>query len=449
MTSTLAVPADQTSNAAAPAGELVTAELDELIIGRALAFPLRDAAGSVLVGEGEALTPDGKRALKERGIGLVRLHPQDVGRLTFREESERRPDPLHLGSEATRQLDEIVDAGLLDVVNVGPAVSEQMAIHGPAPYDPLQQDYLQKQQRAGGDMLNAMLRDAAAGQRLDGETVTKLAENLLRAMTDDADCVLSIAVESDHRSIAEHAVRMAVLGMALGVEMRLDRQNVQRIGMAGLVHDLGMIRVPEAIRHATHKLSHAEFLEITKHPMHTLALLDRTPGLSSQVSIAAYQVHERPNGTGYPRGRAGDRIHPFARILHVADMYCALTAPRPFRRALMPYAAMECLLGLAKKGMVDAGVMRLLLNILSLFPIGSYVLLSDGSLGRVLRSNRDSYWAPVVQLVQTAEGQVVPADASDVIVDLSISDLRVTQALPTPGRGEIALTPEIAGHHGC
>ena len=312
MTSTLAVCPDPTNAAGVPAAELVTAELDELIIGRRLAFPLRDASGRVLVDEGQALTPDGKRALRDQGIGLVRLHPEDAGRLTFRKESDRRSDSLQFGSEVTRQIDEIIDAGLLDVVNEGPAVREQMAVHGAEPYDPLHQDYLEKQQRAGGDMLNAMLRDAVAGRRLDAETVKKLAGNLLRAMADDADCVVSIAVESDHRTIAEHAVRMAVLGMALGVQMGLDGQNVQWIGMAGLVHDLGMIRVPEAIRHATHKLSRAEFLEITKHPMYTLELLDRTPGLSSQVSIAAYQVHERPNGTGYPRGARG-RPHPSLR----------------------------------------------------------------------------------------------------------------------------------------
>jgi hypothetical protein len=77
------------------------------------------------------------------------------------------------------------------------------------------------------------------------------------------------------------------------------------------------------------------------------------------------------------------------------------------------------------------------------------VLLSDGSLARVLRSNRESYWAPVVQRVQTSDGRTVPPDDADGIVDLSIADLRVTQALPTPGRGEIGLTPEIVHHHGC
>jgi HD-GYP domain-containing protein (c-di-GMP phosphodiesterase class II) len=425
------------------------AELDELIIGRELAHPLCDHRGRVLVDAGRALTSDEKRRLKQEGVVRVRLHADDLARLTFRDETTESTEFLPLGNEATRQLDEIVDAGMLDVVNRGPAASEQMAVHGPSRYDPLHRDYLQKQHLAGEETLNAVLRDAVAGQRPGSETVTRLASNFLRAMADDADCVLSVAADTDRRSIAEHSLRMALLGMAIGVEMGLDSENVRRIGMAGLVHDLGMARVPEAIRQSPQRLTRTEFLEVTKHPMYTLELLERTPGLSSQVMLAAYQVHERPNGTGYPRGRTGERIHPFARILHVADMYCALTAARPYRRPLMPYAAMECVLSLAKERVVDPAVVRVLLHVLSLFPIGSFVQLSDRSLARVLRSNRASYWAPVVQLVQTKDGQVVPADASDAIVDLSITDLRVTQALPTPGRGEIALTREIIVHHGC
>jgi HD-GYP domain-containing protein (c-di-GMP phosphodiesterase class II) len=429
--------------------EFVPAELDELFVDRALSFPLFDADGQLLLEQGQPLSSRDKRAWKERGIAIVRLHPEDLGRLTFREEPTAGSDLLQLDSEVSRQLDEIIDDGLPDVKNEGPAVHDRMAVHGPTPYDPLHEDYLQKQQRASGEMLTAVLRDAVTGRELGSDTVTRLSTNLLRAMTDDADCVLSVAAESEHRTIAEHALRMAVLGMAIGVETGLDAENVRRIGIAGLVHDMGMTRVPEAIRQSSRRLTRAEFLEITKHPMYTLEILERMPGLSSQISIAAYQVHERPNGTGYPRGRSGDRIHPFARILHVADVYCALTAPRPYRRPLMPYAAMECLLSLARQRIVDAATVRLLLHVMSLFPIGSFVRLSDGSIGRVLRSNRASYWAPVVQRIQGADGCVVPPDAKEAIVDLSITDLHVTQALPTPGRGEVGLTSGIVVHHGC
>ena len=441
-------PSPSPSSPPAPA-DFVSAGLDELFVNRAPSFPLYGPDGQLLLAEGQPLTSEQKRAWRKDGIAAVRVHPDDIDRLTFREELSPDANLIQLGSEVSRQLDEIVDAGMIDVVNDGPAVNQEMAVHGPTGYDPLHRDYLQKQQRASGEMLTSVLRDAVAGRQLGSETVTRLATNLLRAMTDDADCVLSVSAESPHRTIVEHALRMTVLGMALGVEMGLDAENVRRIGTAGLVHDLGMIRVPEHIRQSPRRLTRTEFLEITKHPMYTLELLERMPGLSSQVSITAYQVHERPNGTGYPCGRRGDRIHLFARILHVADMYCALTAPRPYRQPLMPYAAMECLLGLARQQMLDAEVLRLLLHVLSLFPIGSYVLLSDGSIGRVIRSNRASYWAPVVQLLQDAGGKLIPPDAEAVIVDLSITDLKVTQALPTPGRREVGLTSEIVVHHGC
>jgi hypothetical protein len=162
------------------------------------------------------------------------------------------------------------------------------------------------------------------------------------------------------------------------------------------------------------------------------------------VQLVAYQVHERPDGSGYPRGREKKCIHLFARILHVADAYLAMTAQRPFRLPLMPYAAMECLLRQAEKNRVDPDVMRSLLRVLSLFPIGSYVRLSDGSLAEVIRANPHSFSRPLVALVRDTKGQPVSEQGESALINLSGSELSVSQALPAPGSNQIPLTPEIA-----
>jgi hypothetical protein len=108
----------------------------------------------------------------------------------------------------------------------------------------------------------------------------------------------------------------------------------------------------------------------------------------------------------------------------------------------MPYSAMELLLRKAKERSSCPDVVKALLRTLGLFPLNSMVLLSDGSVARVLRRNKDLYTQPIVQRVQGADGS--PSDQSDLanIIDLSEGAVSVKQALPTPGKTEVALSDE-------
>ena len=103
----------------------------------------------------------------------------------------------------------------------------------------------------------------------------------------------------------------------------------------------------------------------------------------------------------------------------------------------MPYAAMATILREASTKSVDADVARALLRVMSLFPIGSYVALSDGSVGRVLRRNGRDYASPVVQLVIDRHGNLVNPDGDDTIIATGECGVIVTKALPTPGRNEL------------
>lgn len=87
--------------------------------------------------------------------------------------------------------------------------------------------------------------------------------------------------------------------------------------------------------------------------------------------------------------------------------------------------------------------MRALLNILSLFPVGSLVVLSDGSAARVIRSNGRAYTQPVVQLLQDRTGEAIVSGENEGIIDLTNSDRKIVQAIPTPGRNEVGMSDEI------
>lgn len=430
----------------APAAlDMVSIRPEELIVGRALQTDIVSDSGHLLLAAGTQVTPRFFDLLKQHNVTTLQIHKTDAERATLRGlTAESSPVGMPFDTELTRKLDTLIEGGSLFVANAGPAVRESMVMHGCKAYDPEQRESLIQQHRATGESLDNMMREAMHGRSIDMSQIAGISAVYLTQMTNDRDSVLTIAGEAGRdEQLSAHCLQMSLIGMALGIQMGLDERNVRNIGLCGLVHDWGMAKVPLEIRTAARQLTRSEFYEIQKHSIYSLELLEKISGIPNLVPLVAYQLHESYNGEGYPRGRRGNSIHLFARILKVADAYAALTAPRPWRPRLMPYSAMELIIRKSEKKHYDPAVVRALLQIISLFPIGSLCALNDGSLVRVLRSNGANYTSPVVKVLQGASGTPVDSADLDSLIDLSVSDLKILQALPEPSREEISCTPEV------
>lgn len=422
--------------------QLVRVRVSSLITGRALRFPIYDQEGLLLLAEGQVITSKFKELLTSRNIEEIQVNPDEVANIALIATAAQQPKTALLDNEITKKLDAIIESGALFVSNIGPAVRDSIQKHGCKAYDPAERQKIIDQHKQISEDLNDMMQDALHGRPLDGNKLLRATAMYLGSMTADIENVLTAAQAIGRdATLSQHCIQTSLLAMAIGIEMQLDVENTRTLGLCGLVHDWGMIRIPEAIRNAPRRLTAAEFMEIKKHPMYVLDFLERAVEIPAIVPLVCYQIHERPNGTGYPRERQKGAIHSFARILSVADQYVALTSPRPYRAPLMPYAAMECLLRQAKVRAVDANVVRALLQVNSLFPIGSFVALNDASVARVLRRSGTSYATPIVQLLQRADGEPFKDDGP--IIDLCNNSLHVVQALPTPGSDEIGLTEDV------
>jgi HD-GYP domain-containing protein (c-di-GMP phosphodiesterase class II) len=167
-------------------------------------------------------------------------------------------------------------------------------------------------------------------------------------------------------------------------------------------------------------LDAGEFVEIAKHPFITFDILEANlDAVPSAARMVAYQMHERADGSGYPRGRTLEQTHPLARLASVIDAYTALVAPRPHRPGMLPYFAMEKVVKDVGQGIYDPQVVRGLLRTIGLFPLGSYVELSDGSVGRVIRAN-ENYTRPVIERWQ-AGNLSAPPTVVDLMFETEIS----------------------------
>jgi hypothetical protein len=209
--------------------------------------------------------------------------------------------------------------------------------------------------------------------------------------------------------------------------------------MTGLIHDWGMLMIPHDIRDPAQAPTRIEEMEIEKHCSFSQDIIEKIPQLPTLVSLLSYQVHERIDGTGYPRRKSVKGIHLFARILHIAHEYCFLTTPTKYRQAFSPHIVMTYLLRDERKVCRDPLVMRGLLRHHSLFPVGSYVLLSNHKEAKVIRTNGDQYFRPIVEITKDATGEIMTGKQD--VVDLLNCELSIIQALPTPGRLELMDIP--------
>jgi len=143
-----------------------------------------------------------------------------------------------------------------------------------------------------------------------------------------------------------HSERVAMLAKRLGAELKLSDEELSTIELAGLLHDVGKIAVPDAILNKAGRLTPEEFAEMKKHPVHGVRILENIQaGAVKAVLPGVRHHHEKWDGTGYPDGLRGDQIPLVARLLGVADFFDALTSPRAYRAA-MPA---EAVVGLISK----------------------------------------------------------------------------------------------------
>jgi HD-GYP domain-containing protein (c-di-GMP phosphodiesterase class II) len=149
---------------------------------------------------------------------------------------------------------------------------------------------------------------------------------------------LAAAIEARDPYTVGHSARVTQYAVAIAESMMLDTERVEEIRLAGLLHDLGKIGVPDHILNKTGRLNEEEYTAIKMHPALSMRIIEPLPHLENLKPII-YHHHERFDGQGYIEGKSGEDIPLGARIIAVADAYEAMTSDRPYRTALSPEEA--------------------------------------------------------------------------------------------------------------
>ncbi len=227
-----------------------------------------------------------------------------------------------------------------------------------------------------------------------------------------------------------HSVAVCALMISLARQLRLDEAQVYEAGMAGLLHDLGKVAIPEPILNKPDRLSDEEFAIVRGHPEAGHQILSRDERIGAAVLDACLHHHEKLDGSGYPHRLQGEQISLLARMCAICDVYDAVTSERVYKNAWDPAEALHRMARWA--GHFDPVVFQAFVKTIGIYPVGSLVRLSSGRIGMVVEQNPQSLLTPKVR-VQRSEHAAPPL--AEEILDLADAHLgeRIVERNPEEG----------------
>ncbi|MHC5058984.1 MAG: HD-GYP domain-containing protein [Planctomycetota bacterium] len=392
------------------------ASLEDIAAGASFPWGLYEANGRKLLRPGRRLEPHLRSALRSGGVDVVFEPSSDQAarlarrkRLITKRRSARRGRsggsdvawPLLDPSGALGRLP-LVDADAGDTP-APPPVAEAILAHA-----------------VMASEVESVTTGLAMGLSLDTPRALEVARSAVKGVF--ASPFVPVACGIDALSsgrLRDHAAASAAITVAAARSAGATEDECLEIAACALLHDAAMVWVREEYLAEKGPLPKAGRAAVRRHPLWALRALSDADGLSPAVALWALQVHERPDGSGYPLAlRAGEIARPAA-LLGIVDVFCALLAPRPHRREFGGREAMDLCVRLAGEGQLSGDAVKALLRAVGLYPVGSAVRLSTGEIARVVAASAEAYDRPVVSVVRDPSGLPPPTSR---VMDLSELD---------------------------
>jgi putative nucleotidyltransferase with HDIG domain len=192
-----------------------------------------------------------------------------------------------------------------------------------------------------------------------------------------------------------HSLNVSILAHIFGIWLHLDPTELEELTLAGLLHDIGKLKVNADILNKPAKLTDEEFTQIKKHTVLGYEMIAATD-LPDSVKHTILMHHEKMNGAGYPLGLSWNNIHPYAKIVSIVDIYDAMTAERPYHKRFHPFHVIkmfeeECY------GVLDTHYLYIFLEHIAHNFLHDKVILSNNDQANIIFINKQSPSRPIVE----------------------------------------------------
>jgi len=233
------------------------------------------------------------------------------------------------------------------------------------------------------------------------EATVEEIKNSLSVNVDLLNEILDVKAVDEY--LYNHSLNVAVISNLIGKWIGLSQADLDILVLAGLVHDIGKLKVDQSVLHKPGKLTDSEFAEMKKHPAYSHKMLVEM-GYTDQKMLKAVTLHhEKEDGTGYPLGIAGDRIPIHAKILAIADIFDAMTSNRVYKERVSPFKVLEMFQN-QTFGKLDYKIIMTFIKKFTEYYVGSEVMLSNGEKAKIVSLNTYELTKP---LLITNEGKFI------------------------------------------
>ncbi len=314
--------------------------------------------------------------------------------------------------------------------------SMQARSHAPHAPAELQAQQAQAAKLVAGalDTVRGTFDDVRLGRAISQEKVNALVSDIAAQLDCNAPALLRVLqLKSKHQYTYLHSVAVCTLMVNFARHLGLDPDRVRALGLAGLLHDVGKVAIPDAVLDKPGRLSPEELTLVRTHPEEGAALLREDPAIPELAVEVCLHHHERWDGAGYPHRLGGETISLPARMGAICDVYDALTSHRAYKRAWAPARALAEMW--RWEGHFDQTLLFQFMQSIQLYPPGMTVRLASGRLAMVLDNGKRTSRTRLLLFYSLADAQalapsVLVLDGPD--VDDAVVGFVSEETLPVP-----------------
>lgn len=243
-----------------------------------------------------------------------------------------------------------------------------------------------------------VIQELYSGKPLNMAKVNIIADTILENVDKTEDIIKNMMrIREIDEYTYTHCLNVSILSMLISKWLKFNDKRTEMIVKAGLLHDIGKIRISPEIINKPEPLQLYEYEEIKKHSIYSKEFVVDISEIEEEICMGILMHHEREDGSGYPKGLKGDEIHEFAKIIGIADVFDAMTTKRAYKNSVTPFEVFSYMENEGLKKFNKRILMTFLENASNYFK-GEKFFLNTGEIGEIVFINAEEYARPIIKI---------------------------------------------------
>lgn len=271
--------------------------------------------------------------------------------------------------------------------------------------------------RKTSQLVKSFMDEVKSGGTVNGMLAKKAVSYCVDSLLNCPDALMLMTqLKNRDEYTAQHSMNVCIYAIALGRQINLSIEELNNVGLCGMLHDIGKMQVPDEVLNKPGSLTPLELETMQSHTVKGWQILMHASGMYSGAVDVAYMHHERLDGKGYPRHLKSEQIPLFSRMIAVVDTYDAITSDRVYQEGRSHLEAIKILTDISRTDHIDSALTMKFIECLGIYPAGMLVELGSGQVALVLEVNPKAKLKPRILMLLDAHKQ----PCNEFMLDLSM-----------------------------